>query len=366
MLEQSIDIIKHGLMITFFVLIIMLIIEHVNVWTRGRFNEKLRRRGWLQVVTATFLGLIPGCLGTFTVVSLYTHNILSFGALIAALISASGDEAFFMFSMIPGTAVKLCIILFVIAIVVGIALDLVVKDRLNVRQYEAHFAIHEQESHKTRFSFQQIRMNLADISFPRALLLLGTMLFIFGLLTGQLDDTHLHAANELHGDEHGHESFPLLGFSPTWVNITFLVTSLIALVIISSVPDHFLEEHLWGHIIRKHFLKVLLWTIGALALTAVVINFLDLQSWIHHNLWIVMIVAVLVGVIPESGPHMIFISLFMSGAVPFSVLLANSIVQDGHGALPLLAESKRSFFLAKLINVGISLGVGGLGLLVGF
>jgi hypothetical protein len=39
------------------------------------------------------------------------------------------------------------------------------------------------------------------------------------------------------------------------------------------------------------------------------------------------------------------------GSCSVSILLANSIVQDGHGALPLFAESRSSFFLAKGIKL---------------
>ena len=55
---------------------------------------------------------------------------------------------------------------------------------------------------------------------------------------------------------------------------------------------------------------------------------------------------------------MIFVTLYASGIVPLPVLLASSISQDGHSSLPLLAESKKSFAVAKLINFVIALIVG--------
>jgi hypothetical protein len=367
MLETILDIFKHSLMITAFVLIIMLIIEYVNVSSRGAFNNALKKRGWMQIFVATILGLVPGCVGTFTVVSLYSHNILSLGALVAALISASGDEAFFMFSMIPETAIKLNIILFIMAIVFGFVVDYVIRKKPNLKRYESHLQIHDHETERVHLSISSIKEHFKSISFPRALLLLGIFLFVMGLVTGTLDDVHLHAKaqsivqEDLHNVHHG-----FFGFEPSGVNIIFLIVSVLALILIVIVPDHFLEHHLWDHIIKKHFLKVLLWTAGALALTAVILNFIDVSAWIHNNLWVILIVAVLIGIIPESGPHMIFISLFMSGTIPFSILLANTIVQDGHGALPLLAESKRSFFLVKTINTVIAFSAGALGLLIGF
>jgi hypothetical protein len=71
-----------------------------------------------------------------------------------------------------------------------------------------------------------------------------------------------------------------------------------------------------------------------------------------------ILLAVLVGIIPESGPHMLFVTLFATGMVPFSVLLASSISQDGHASLPLLAESKSGFVKAKLINILVA-AIGG-------
>ncbi len=61
--------------------------------------------------------------------------------------------------------------------------------------------------------------------------------------------------------------------------------------------------------------------------------------------------SVLAGLIPQSGPHLVFVTLFASGALPFSILLASSITQDGHGMLPLLAHSRKDFSKVKTINM---------------
>ena len=64
---------------------------------------------------------------------------------------------------------------------------------------------------------------------------------------------------------------------------------------------------------------------------------------------IVLLVACLVGLIPESGPHLIFLTLYAEGTIPLSIFLASSIVQDGHGMLPMLAESQQ--------NLGMQFGI---------
>ena len=167
------------------------------------------------------------------------------------------------------------------------------------------------------------------------MLLFSLILFVSALLSRQLGP---HAWN--------------------WIKVTLLGGSLVALFITATVPEHFLEEHLWEHIVKVHIPRVFLWTLGALVVMAVLLHSLDLGSWIEANYLTVLLIACLVGFIPESGPHMIFVTLFAEGAIPFGILLASSVVQDGHGMLPLLAESKKGFISVKVINLSTGLLVG--------
>ena len=91
-------------------------------------------------------------------------------------------------------------------------------------------------------------------------------------------------------------------------------------------------------------------------------SWLNFSEWIQDNLFLVLLIAVLIGIVPESGPHLVFVTLFAQGTIPFSILLASSIVQDGHGTLPLLAVSGRAFIWLKLVNIafGLLLGLAGL------
>jgi hypothetical protein len=66
----------------------------------------------------------------------------------------------------------------------------------------------------------------------------------------------------------------------------------------------------------------------------------------------------LIGLIPESGPHLIIVTMYASGLVPFSVLLTSSIVQDGHGMLPMLAYSVKDSVKIKGFNLGFGLIIG--------
>ncbi len=99
---------------------------------------------------------------------------------------------------------------------------------------------------------------------------------------------------------------------------------------------HFILEHVWGHVIKNHIWKIAIWTFAALLVVELSLKYLDLSSFTSNYKIAFLFIAALVGLIPESGPHIIFVKLFADGMIPFSVLLTSSIVQDGYGMLPML------------------------------
>ena len=70
-----------------------------------------------------------------------------------------------------------------------------------------------------------------------------------------------------------------------------------------------------------------------------------------------IVVSALLGWLPTAGPNMLVIGLFATGKLPAEALLVNSIVQDGHASLPLLAESRMQFFSVKLLKTLLALAV---------
>lgn len=362
-----VSIIKQTIMITSFVLVMMLIIEYINVQSQGKWARPFKQKGWLQILAAAMLGIIPGCLGTYTAVSLYAHKIFGFAGLVTTMIATSGDEAFFMISIIPGESIILFISIFLIAVITGSILYAFMRNRTLMKLPENHLKVHTHDENCQCFAPRAIGNHLRNISFQRAILISGLVLFIFGLLVGEFGHSHdfenlLNPAGHDHFHEHAHE-----GESHwNWITVSFLIVSLISLFIIISVNDHFIEEHLWKHIIKKHFLKIFLWTLAALLVLHFLSQVIDVREWVQSNFYVTLLIALLIGIIPQSGPHFIFVLMFAEGTIPFSILMANSIVQDGHGALPLLAESGKSFIVVKLVNIAIALIFGVLVHLAGF
>ncbi|MCK9483864.1 MAG: arsenic efflux protein [Candidatus Marinimicrobia bacterium] len=333
-------ILKNTLMITGFVFIMMLVIEYLNVQTRGQWQKFLQGRRWRQYVLGAFLGVIPGCLGSFAMVTLYSHRLVSLGALVTTMIATSGDEAFVMFALFPGKALLLNVILGAVALLGGVLTDL-----LFFKKHELA-AAHELPLHEEYcncFPRGHILAQLRAMTLERFLLILITTIILIAVGSGFIA-----------GGEEG------------WIRITLITVSAIGLYIVATVPDHFLAEHLWEHVAKRHVPRIFFWTLGAMIIIQLMINHLNIEQYFSETRLLILVIACLVGLIPESGPHLIFVTMFARGLAPFSVLLASSIVQDGHGMLPLLAHSRRDFIRVKLINFGFGLLIGLIGLWLGF
>ena len=367
-LHLFLDVLRNSVLITGLVIIMMLMIEYVNIHSHGKWFTKLRQNRLGQVVLGAGLGIIPGCMGGFAAVSMYSHKLLSFGALIAMMIASSGDEAFVMLAMIPKQALILMGVLFVVAVLAGWLVDRfsyrfpLIDSRGNdikgkrKEGCEEGYQIHEEDHQEGHHSAEKASIrNLKHASAERIALLLGVILFIVALAFGMLEHDHEEAS-----------ATHLNIFDEYWLNLIFAVISLFVVWFIASAPEHVVKEHLWEHIIWKHFMSIFLWTFGALLVIQVGLHYFDLEQLISSNIPWMILLAILVGIIPESGPHLLFVTLFATGTVPFSVLLASSISQDGHASLPLLAESKRSFVKAKIINVLVAAFFGYLCYFIGF
>ena len=295
------DALGESLYICLLVIFMMTLIEIFNVTTHGRMFRGLERHPFGQIIVASALGLFPGCLGGFAGVSLYSHRMIGFGALVAMLIATTGDESFMMLAMFPGKALALSCGLFIFAIGAGTATDL---------------AIRALQSHG----------RLLDIGADR-----------------QTNDNYeIHPCDCAHSGHHEHHGHDDSNSSEHW-HIRVV---------------HFLKAHVWHHVIKRHLPVIFAWTFGVLALFGILSIYIDLETWIRGNVWAMILIATLIGLIPESGPHMIFVSMFASGILPFPVLLASCIAQDGHACLPLLAENKRSWLCVKILKSALAIAAG--------
>ena len=336
MIEILTESLRTAVLVTGLVVIMMMLIEVFNVSSSGRMFSGLRNRRFGQVLLSAALGAVPGCMGGFASVSLYTHGLISFGALIAMMIASSGDEAFVMLAMFPGKSAWIFLILFVVAVAVGLLVDLFRSKYDGCHSMSVHDEDREpkhEHHHERHYGWQRIAM------------FLGVLVFLGALLGGWLE-----------GADEDAGGFNLL--SEEWMYWLFAALSLVVLGMLLFAGDHFVEEHLWEHIVCHHLPSIFLWTFGTILVIGLLMSYFDITSWISDNTILMILLAAAIGIIPESGPHLVFVSLYATGVVPLPVLLASCISQDGHASLPLLAESRGSFLKAKLINVLVAIVIG--------
>jgi len=272
-------------------------------------------------------GATPGCLGAFVVVALFIHRSVRLGAVVACMIATSGDEAFVMLAMFPRTALLLTLALVLIGIVAGILTD-VFSGSNSADRGCADMIVHDSATSCRCFDPATIVVELRRLSAARGTLVVGTLLFVLAVLSGTVGPAEWN-----------------------WIRVTFLGVGLVSLFVVTTVPEHFITEHLWGHIVVQHAPRIFLWTFASMTLVAVSGASINAESFLKNNPWFALVGAAGLGLVPESGPHLLVVMLYAAGTVPMSSLLASSIVQDGHGMLPLLAHSWRDFLKVKAINL---------------
>ena len=323
-----------SIMITLFVFVMMLITDYLNVATKGKMERSLKAGKGRQFVMASFLGSTPGCLGAFMNVSFYIHGFMGFGAVVGGMIATSGDEAFVMLALFPVKAIFLFLILFILGIV-GAWLSDKVASRTGIipcKDCDLH-VLHSEENCRC---FDPLALKKMSKIIPLRYGILFLLLFIMAIL--------------------------VLGVigppSWNWNRVIILLSLLFSAFISLTVPEHYLKEHIWNHIVKKHLLRVFLWTFFALLFIDIGFKFWNIDTFVKSNMGWVFLISAILGLIPESGPHMVFVMLFANGIVPFSILLTSSIVQDGHGMLPLFSYSVRDALLIKLFNFLFAICIG--------
>ena len=239
-----VEVLTESLMISAFVFVMMLAIEYVNMCSRGAAQHAICGGRWRQYLIATGLGATPGCLGAFASVSLYVHGLLSLGALVGCMIATSGDEAFVLLAMNPKMGLFLMAILFVVGL--GAAW---LTDRLCPNaEWEASVPAENWSYTNTRRAgfLRGVRLWAigSNARHTEGVLAIGLLLFIGAVALGEVGPKQWN-----------------------WIRVTLLAVSLFTVFVVATVSDHFLEEHLWEHVARKHAPRIFVWTFGALLVT---------------------------------------------------------------------------------------------------
>ena len=368
--------------------IVILIFGYIDYKTGGNIVDILDKNKRIQPMIGAILGIIPGCGGSIILMPLYVKNKVSFGALVATLISSMGDAAFILISSDIKEYLGVSLISFVTAIVCGYMVDILhLDEKLKLRKDKLHNCDctnhektdfekglkidlnakkhigHEENDEVDHALHHNEKRNMSKLGY-KFTHSIGYKIFYLLIIIGLIIMiSHGEGAEHAHSHVHSHEEGLELSFegviSLLGLTLSIIYTALSKKYIKNSTHEvveskilsfkemiiHSASET--AFVITWIFVGYLVYDLGVMIIGGEEV----LNSILLVNGMITVLIGALLGVIPGCGIQVIFISLYSKGVMPFAALVANSISQDGDALFPLIAMDKKSALWAKILNL---------------
>ena len=302
-------------------LIIFVFLEKRN-FNLQRFIEKNKS---YEIPTSAFLGVIPGCGGAIMVMSLYTRGVVSFGSVLAALIATMGDAAFLLIASKPQAALVILPVTFLTGIVFGYL----------VKPFTKHFI--------NKISLKKdLNKNLPKNKIPKNFYSFWLMCLIPGIILGVLNAFQIEISFHIFGIDLIHSfSFILAMYC-----ILLWVFNPLTDIQMASIHENSLRR------VADTTCFVTVWVIIAF----VTYELIDLSTkgLIFDSLKyfgpFIPLMAIIIGFIPGCGPQIMITSMYVSGQIPMSAQIGNSISNDGDALFPAIAISPKAAIIATLYS----------------
>ena len=278
-----------------------------------------------EIPICSFLGAIPGCGGAIMVMSLFTRGVVSFGAILAALISTMGDAAFLLIAVKPEAALIILPVTFIVGIISGYIAQPFTKNFLK-EKINKSISINDLPKNKTSNTFYN----------------LWFFILIPGLILGLINAFNINTNFEIFGID------IVLVFSFSAALFCLLLWVLNPLTDIQMASIH---ENSYRRVVDTTCF-VTVWVIISFVLYEL-IN-LSTNGAIFDSLILfgpfLPLIAILIGFIPGCGPQIMITSMYVSGQIPMSAQIGNSISNDGDALFPAIAISAKAAIVATLYS----------------
>ena len=278
-----------------------------------------------EIPICSFLGAIPGCGGAIMVMSLFTRGVVSFGAVLAALISTMGDAAFLLIAVKPEAALIILPVTFIVGIISGYVAQPFTKNFLK-EKINKSISISDLPKNKTSNKFYK----------------LWFFILIPGLILGLINAFNIDTNFEIFGMD------VVLVFSFSAALFCVLLWVLNPLTDIQMASIH---ENSYRRVVDTTCF-VTVWVIISFVLYELInlsTNGAIFESLILFGPFLPLI-AILIGFIPGCGPQIMITSMYVSGQIPMSAQIGNSISNDGDALFPAIAISAKAAIVATLYS----------------
>ncbi len=369
--------------------------QMLNYFSNGGFSQVIKKNKKLQPLLAAMMGSIPGSGSTLFLFPMYKEGSLSFAALVSAFIATMGETAFILLVAQPALYLWMVLFSFIISVMVGyfllfINIDKYVKDEmlsnnnLDSKYTDLHNHDHKPDNQAYHIFFNIMLPTLFAIAITMAL-----PYFIIHTIEHS-DNTHTHSEID-HDHEHStNEEF--LGVMDWFYFITTIILLISFTLQRTVLKKYNFNAHVHIHKdvdkvdIKKdikhiaydtydHSLFIFVWVFLTMLVVTIPFEYIPALPEDVHNKFddIGFIIGLtfiggIISIIPGCGVNLIFTTWIlavadhtpegMSFILPFSILITNSMAQDGDAGFPLLANNKRSYFLMKGINISVGIVFG--------
>lgn len=295
-----------------------------------------------QVLFASLLGAIPGCGGAIIVITQYVSGAMSFGAVVAVLTATMGDAAFLLLASQPLTGLGVIALTMTVGVISGLIVDRIHdKDFLRPTIKKSTPSCCDGGGESSKSDIPKIVKLQGKLW--RLLIVPGA---IIGLMTATQFDFSTLSTNFNY-----------------WLQVigAGLAVAFIGLWATTTEVSNF--ETLVAEDKKRNdslvFQKVALdtnfvtsWVVVAFVSFELIMHYtqLDLAQMFSFMPAVAPFMGVLVGMIPGCGPQIITTSLYLSGAIPLSAQIGNSISNDGDALFPAIALSPKVAIWATLYS----------------
>jgi hypothetical protein len=330
------------LQVTVFVAGTLAIVYGLETLLRADVGKFLERQGVFQAPVSAFLGALPGCGGAIVVVTQYTRGYVTFGSVVAVLVSTMGDAAFLLLARDPMVGLFIFVMGFVTGTVSGWAVDKIHGTEFMRSHIEERTIAEHRKTHDLTADERVRGLTWVDVLWI-SILAPGVVLGGFGAFQVKTDVAF----------------GPLAGYEPTkWIGVAgallcAMMWSLAGHQNTHDRHDSVEIEHIstWRRIILDtNFITV--WVIAGFLTYEIGMYLVGGELASFFKVWapLVPLMGILVGLLPGCGPQIVVTTLYLSGLVPLSAQIGNAISNDGDALFPAIALAPRAALLATLYS----------------